>query len=173
MIDGQTGDIADRAARELAERHARQPELFTLCPPAGRRRILRAQRAAVPVGRRNCRTISDKLIEAQPLIGTLARDPSLRGLFDTLALFVKGAEKENDHAAIERLDPTLTAVGDAVRAVLEGGNEPVSWQRLMTGLPPDRRELRRFILTRPVLDFDALEPGARAARRNPPPRRAS
>ena len=36
--------------------------------------------------------ISDKLIEAQPLIGTLARDPSLRGLFDTLALFVKGAE---------------------------------------------------------------------------------
>ena len=32
----------------------------------------------------------------------------------------------------------------------------------MTGLSADRRELRRFILTRPVLDFDALEPGARA-----------
>ena len=32
----------------------------------------------------------------------------------------------------------------------------------MTGRPPDARELRRFILTRPVLDFDSLEPGARS-----------
>ena len=49
-----------------------------------------------------------------------------------------------------------------MQAVLNGGSEPVSWQRLMTGLSTDRRELRRFILTRPVLDFDALESGARA-----------
>ena len=113
-------------------------------------------------------SLSDKLVEAQPLIGTLARDPSLRGLFDTLALFVSGAEKEKNYAAIARLDPTLTAVGDAVRAVLEGGHQPVPWQRLMTGLSNDRRELRRFVLTRPVLDFDTLEAGARAPRRDPP-----
>src|SRR6185312_5167229 len=52
-------------------------------------------------------SLSDKLVEAQPLIGTLARDPSLRGLFDTLKLFVTGAEADNDQTAIERLAPTL------------------------------------------------------------------
>ena len=92
----------------------------------------------------------------------MARDPSLRGLFDTLEVFVRGAEKDNNQAAIERLSPTFAAVANAVQAVLNGGSEPVSWQRLMTGLSSDRRELRRFILTRPVLDFDELQPGGRA-----------
>src|SRR6185437_444092 len=36
------------------------------------------------------------------------------------------------------------------------------WQRLMTGLSNDRRALRRFVLKRPVLDFDTLESDARA-----------
>ena len=35
--------------------------------------------------------MSDKLVAAQPLIGSMARDPSLRGLFDALTLFVEGA----------------------------------------------------------------------------------
>ena len=54
-----------------------------------------------------------------------------------------------------------------MQAVLNGGQQPVPWQRLMTGLSNDRRDLRRFVLTRPVLDFDALEPGGRAQRRDP------
>ena len=58
-----------------------------------------AASSSIATGRCSCRSaelqeISDKMIEAQPLIGTLARDPSLRGLFDTLALFVSGAETE-------------------------------------------------------------------------------
>ena len=73
--------------------------------------------------------LSEQLIAAQPLIGNLARDPSLRGLFDTLALFIAGAGK--DHAAVSRLDPTLAAIGDAVKAVLEGRAEPLSWQQII------------------------------------------
>jgi len=79
-----------------------------------------------------------------------------------LEVFVNGAEKDKNQSAIERLSPTFAAVANAVQAVLNGGSEPVSWQRLMTGLSSDRRELRRFILTRPVLDFDELQPGGRA-----------
>ena len=161
VIDGQTGDIAENAAHELAERLRAKPELFSYVRrPDGGEFFDRYGPLFLSVP--ELQSLSDKLVEAQPLIGTLARDPSLRGLFDTLALFVNGAEKEKDYAAIARLDPTLTAVGDAVQAVLEGRHEPVPWQRLMTGLSNDRRELRRFVLTRPVLDFDTLESGARA-----------
>lgn len=161
VIDGQTGDIAENAARELAERLRAKPELFSYVRrPDGGEFFDRYGPLFLSVP--ELQSLSDKLVEAQPLIGTLARDPSLRGLFDTLALFVGGAEKEKNYAAIARLDPTLTAVGEAVQSVLEGGHRPVSWQRLMTGLSTDRRNLRRFVLTRPVLDFDTLESGARA-----------
>ena len=114
MIDGQTGDVAENAARELAERMRAKPELFRYVrrPDGGE---FFDRNGPLFLSPAELQAISDKLIEAQPLIGTLARDPSLRGLFDTLALFVNGAETDKDHAAIARLDPTLTAVGDAVR----------------------------------------------------------
>ena len=160
VIDGQTGDLADRAAHDLAGRMSARPDLFTYVRrPDGGEFFDRNGPLFLSVGA--LQEISDKIIEAQPLIGTLARDPSLRGLFDTLKLFVTGAETDNNQTAIERLGPTLTAVANAMQAILEGRSEPVSWQRLMTGLSPDRRELRRFVLTRPVLDFNELEPGAR------------
>jgi uncharacterized protein len=161
VIDGRTGDLADRAARDLAARMQARPDLFThVRRPDGGEFFDR--NGPLFLSADELQDISDRIIEAQPLIGTLARDPSLRGLFDTLQVFVEGAEKENDQGAIERLDPALTAVGDAVRAVADGGSEPVSWQRLMTGLSAEGRDLRRFILTRPVLDFDAIQPGAHA-----------
>ena len=161
VIDGQTGDLADRAARDLAARMRDRPDLFTYVrrPDGGE---FFDRNGPLFLSTAELQDISDKVIEAQPLIGTLAHDPSLRGLFDTLELFVTGAEADKDQAAITRLGPTLTSVANAVQAILEGRSEPVSWQRLMTGLSPDRRELRRFVLTRPVLDFDQLEPGHRA-----------
>jgi hopanoid biosynthesis associated RND transporter like protein HpnN len=161
VIDGQTGDLADRAARDLAARMRDRPDLFThVRRPDGGEFFDR--NGPLFLSTAELQDISDKVIEAQPLIGTLAHDPSLRGLFETLEVFVTGAEADKDQAAITRLGPTLTSVANAVQAILEGRSEPVSWQRLMTGLSPDRRELRRFVLTRPVLDFDQLEPGQRA-----------
>src|SRR5919107_6167457 len=100
-----------------------RPELFTYVrrPDGGE---FFDRNGPLFLSRAELQALSDKLIEAQPLIGMLSRDPSLRGLFDTLALFVNGAEKEKDYDAIARLDPTLTAVGAAVQAVLEGRHDP-------------------------------------------------
>ncbi len=159
VIDGDTPDLADRAARQLTERLRAEPGLFQYVrQPDGGPFFDRNGLLFLSLG--ELQTMSDKLIAAQPLIGSLAHDPSLRGLFDTLALFV--GEGGKDQAATVRLDPTLQAVGDAIRGVLAGRPESVSWQRLMTGRAPEPRELRRFVLTRPVLDFQSLEPGARA-----------
>jgi hopanoid biosynthesis associated RND transporter like protein HpnN len=159
VIDGSTGEAADRAAHELAARMRGRPELFLhVRQPDGGEFFER--NGLLFLSPDELQTIADKLIEAQPLVGSLARDPSLRGLLDTLAMFVTGAEKTNDPAAIDRLAPVFTAIADAVEAVLVGRHEPVSWQRLMTGQTQGKRERRRFVLTRPVLDFDALEPGA-------------
>jgi hopanoid biosynthesis associated RND transporter like protein HpnN len=160
VIDGKTGELADRAAREMSERMRARPDLFQYVrrPDGGE---FFEKNGLLFLSVEELQTTADKLIEGQPLIGNLARDPTVRGLFDALALFMTGAEHDKNEAGIKRLGPTLTAVADALEAALHGRNEPVSWQRLMTGQAPDKRELRRFVLTRPVLDFDELEPGAR------------
>src|SRR5713101_1540122 len=104
VIDGQTGDLADRAARELADRLRAEPELFRYVrQPDGGAFFDKNGLLFLPSA--ELEALSEQLISAQPLIGTLSRDPSLRGLFDTLALFVTGVGK--DKGAIDRLAPTL------------------------------------------------------------------
>jgi len=159
VVDGGTGDVADGAARRLADRLRAMPELFLYVrqPDGGKffdRNGLMFLSAA------ELAAMSEQLIAAQPLIGNLARDPSLRGLFDTLAMFVSGVGK--DATAIDRLNPTLAAIGGAVEGALAGRPEPLSWQRMMTGRTAEPRERRRFVLVVPALDFIALERGARA-----------
>lgn len=159
VVDGETGDLADRAARRLADRMRAEPELFRYVrQPDGGDFFERNGLLFLPVA--ELEAISEQLIAAQPLIGNLARDPSLRGLFDTLALFVKSAG--TDAAAVDRLNPTMARISDAVGAALAGRPEQLSWQRLMTGRPAEPRERRRFVLAVPVLDFSALERGAGA-----------
>lgn len=101
--------------------------------------------------------LSDQLAAMQPFLAGLARDPSLRGLFDLLSAAMEAVE---DGADIE-LEPVLAQL-DAAAAALEA-NRPfrVSWQTLMTGeetpagADPPARVQRQFILLRP-----RLEPGS-------------
>ncbi len=57
----------------------------------------------------------------------------------------------------------MTRFGAVLAAAAEGKTRYLSWRSLITGEPPKPEELRRFIEVKPQLDFDALEPGARAS----------
>ena len=100
------------------------------------------------------------MISAQPLIGTLAADPNLRGVFGALDLLAQGGLR----GAVDpgTLDAPIDAVAAAVEAAAAGCHAPISWQNLFSGRKPGMRELRRFVLTRPVLDYEAVQPGQRA-----------
>ncbi|HZU87693.1 MAG TPA: MMPL family transporter, partial [Stellaceae bacterium] len=54
------------------------------------------------------------------------------------------------------------AIDEVVRAVLAGRPASLSWQQRFTGRAPTERDLRKFVLTQPVLDYTALRPGGRA-----------
>jgi hopanoid biosynthesis associated RND transporter like protein HpnN len=103
---------------------------------------------------------ADQLIAAQPLIGTLAADPSIRGVFDALDLTAQGVI--HDEIPAKELDATYTTLAQATEAALAGRDEPISWQGMMTGRKPEPLELRRFIQTQPNLDFAEAMPGAPA-----------
>ncbi len=160
VVDGETGDAADRAAAGLAEALARRRDLF-----------LAVERPdALPFFRRNAllfletdevRQTTERIIAAQPLLGTLAADPSLRGLSTALGLILQGIER--GEARLSDLAAPLAALAPAAGAAAAGRAAPPDWAALFTGRAPDPQALRRFVLVRPRLDFSALSPGATAA----------
>src|SRR6476469_4656088 len=102
----------------------------------------------------------DQLITSQPVVGTLAADPSLRGLMRTLQLALEGVKR--GETTLDKLGPGLSALAITLQSVEENHPLPLSWQTMLGEPSSDPRRLRRFVLAQPVLDFTALQPGARA-----------
>jgi uncharacterized protein len=159
VIDGANGGLADSAAQRLADKLAAEPQFFrNVRRPDGGPFFDQNGLLYLSIGELN--TLSDQLVAAQPLLGSLSADPSLRGLFDTLKLFVDGANRGD--VGIEKLEPTLGKIADVVDAVAAGHPHSLSWQEVLTGEAPNPHDLRKFVLVQPVLDYSALEPGRKA-----------
>ncbi|MBV1798937.1 hypothetical protein [Siccirubricoccus sp. G192] len=115
VMDGVTPDAAERAAATLAA--ALQPvpgRLQEVARPGAEAFFRRSALlfAAEPV----VRGATERIISAQPMIGTLATDPSLRGGVWTLNLVAEGVERAAPRADQVQLADTLSALGDAAEA---------------------------------------------------------
>ncbi|RYY11258.1 MAG: hypothetical protein EON55_14665 [Alphaproteobacteria bacterium] len=97
-------------------------------------------------------------IDAQPFLGQLAADPSLRGLMSALGLIAQGVDA--GQADLGAFTPALAGFHTALSRAAAGKPEPLSWQRLLAGSVADLAGKYRFVLIRPVLDYGALQPGA-------------
>jgi uncharacterized protein len=102
-----------------------------------------------------------QLTSAQPLLGTLAADPSLRGVMDGLSFGTMGVQ--GGLLKLDDLTRPLTMMADTLDAVVAGEPASFSWRVLVKGKPAEIKELRRFIEVHPILDFSALEPGKAAS----------
>jgi len=97
------------------------------------------------------------LISAQPFLGSLAADPTLRGIFGTLSQSLEGVRLGK--AKLDDLRPAFAGIADALEALANGKTPAFSWRTLITGRPAKRSELRHFVSIQPVLDFSNLQPG--------------
>ena len=160
VVDGASPELAENGARKLAAALADDRQHFQTVH----------ETAAGPFFEHNgllflstdeVQHTTEELIRAQPFLGTLAADPTLRGLAQALAYIPKGVEQ----GAIEAEDfaAPLGRLSTTIDALLAGRPASFSWGELMTGKAPAPRELRRFISVKPILDFDALQPGAAAS----------
>lgn len=160
VIDGQTPDQTEDATAALAEALKPRTDLFnTVRRPDGGEFFQRNGLMLLPV--EDVTGATDQMIQAQSLIGSLAADPSLRGLFSTLSLFLGGVEQ--GAVKLDELEAPLGQIANTSETVLTGKPVPLSWQSLLTGRKPLPQEMRRFILVQPKLDYDALEPGKKAS----------
>jgi len=161
VIDGDNADAAETAAARLAEKMLSRPDLF--------RNVIRPD--SIPFFRKNgllflprdrLEEILNVMVQAQPLLGTLARDPSLRGLFGAFDLVMEGLKRGD--VRYEDLDKPFTLMAETVEVALGGREKPLPWRSLMSEGAASKHDLRKFIITQPVLDFEALSPGAKASR---------
>jgi hopanoid biosynthesis associated RND transporter like protein HpnN len=160
VVDGATPEVVDAAAASLAKRLAAEPTVFQSVerPDAG---PFFRKNGLLFLDESQLTTMAENLVKAQPMIGGLTADPSLRGLFGALRLALQGVQHGDVNAA--DLSGPISAVATAIKASLSGRTSPVSWSKLLTGEDPMPEELRRFIITRPVLDYSDIEPGRRAS----------
>jgi uncharacterized protein len=156
VVSGQTPELTDTAAAGLAAGLAAQPRLFRSVerPDSGpfwaHNRLLFASLDDV-------KTAIAQIIKGQPFLGSMASDPSLRGLANTLSLSVKGVN--DGETSPQELRTPMRALADALQTLAAGKPTFFSWRALITEKEPDKREMRYFILVDPVLDFSQLQPG--------------
>ncbi|MGL4964306.1 MAG: MMPL family transporter [Inquilinus sp.] len=161
VIDGQTPELAESAATQLTKALTAEPSLFrTVRRPDGGPFFDKNGILLLPLT--EVQQTANDIIAAQPLLGGLAADPTLRGLFGVLDLALQGVQ--TGQAERSQMQPAFTRVAATIDANLTSAHvvQPLSWQSLLSSGPPSPRTLRRFVLAQPVLDYGALEPGAKA-----------
>ena len=160
VVDGATSGLAEHATAALTQWMRQHPELYkTVRRPDGGPFF--DKNGLLYMSTDELQQLSDQLVQAQPLLGTIAADPSLRGLMGALDLALEGVQRGETKLA--DLDAPLTAVAETTESVDQGHPRPFPWDKLISGKDPSPQALRRFILVQPVLDYGDLEPGKKAS----------
>jgi hopanoid biosynthesis associated RND transporter like protein HpnN len=94
---------------------------------------------------------------AAPLIEIMAGDPSLRGLTGALETGLAGVKR--GEVKLDSTERPFSLVAQTVENVLKTGSGTFSWRELVSDKPLTDSDRRAFIEFRPILDFNALEPG--------------
>ena len=102
----------------------------------------------------------NNLVQAQPFIGQLAADPSMRGLLTAIGLLGQGAAQ--GQVDLSGYATALQGFAHGLKAAADGHPVPISWQRLLGGTLSDKAGPSRFVLVQPVQDYGVIEPGAEA-----------
>lgn len=160
VVDADTPDNADYAATALTDKLKVMTDRFSYVE----------QPDGIPFFHKNAflflskeelnRTLGD-LVRAQPMLGALAGDPNLRGLFDMITNMARGVL----HGDIDykQVDKPFEALGETLDAEVRSQYKPLGWQGLMSSRKASDNDLRKIIITKPVLDYHALQPGKVAA----------
>jgi hypothetical protein len=154
VVDGETPEQSEAAATLLAARLRAEPDMFYAVrrPDAG---PFWSHNGLLYAATRDVQATMAELIKAEPLLGPMAADPSLRGLMTTLSTALQGVS--SNAASLKDLRKPIRALATALEQLRTGRPSFFSWRALVRDGRPDPHELRHVILTDPRLQFDQLE----------------
>ncbi|MBV8823547.1 MAG: MMPL family transporter [Hyphomicrobiales bacterium] len=155
VIDAPTPEATEQATNKLAQALKARPEQFRAVSQPGGGEFF-AKNGLLFLPRDDVAKATDGIPRADPLIGTLAADPSLRGVLDTLWLGLAGVQRGD--LKLDDMARVMNTGADTAQEAIDGRPASFSWRGLARG-KVEPNELRRFLLVAPVLDFTALQPG--------------
>jgi hopanoid biosynthesis associated RND transporter like protein HpnN len=101
--------------------------------------------------------LTSQFTSAAPLIEIMAGDPSLRGLTGALETGLAGVKR--GEVKLDNTARPFALVARTIENVLKTGSGIFSWRELVSDKPLTDADRRAFIEFKPLLDFNALEPG--------------
>jgi len=158
VVDGTSEADVDAAAALIARALNARPDLFRNVFYAGKDPFFE-RNGLLYLGTAELEAIADQISDAQPVLGVVAKDPSLRGMFDFLETILDlGAEPGADASAAA---PLFDSVADVVASHAGGGNERLAWSVIG---PTDETASNhtQFVLAQPVEDAGAFDPAGQA-----------
>ncbi len=164
VIDAASPDRANTAANMLAAKLAADSKQF----PAVRRPDggpYFEKNGLLFLPEKCVRDAMDKLVQAQPFLGALASDPSLRGVMDSLSTALMGVS--SGQAKLADIDAPMDAFFGTLQKTNAGKRAYLSWREMFAEGDTNRKECsfartRTFIEVQPKLDYSSLMPGESA-----------
>ena len=155
VIDGDTPENARLQRDRLAERLKKEMGLFKeVYAPGGGEFFER--NGLLYLSAKELEALSENLASAQPLLGLISKDLSLRGLFSVIERIVS---EKGDTEQKTKLVPFFDCLAQALDHSSANRPKPVSWQELILGKEVAGEASRQFILLDPFLDSAAFSGG--------------
>ncbi|MDP9137223.1 MAG: MMPL family transporter, partial [Pseudomonadota bacterium] len=160
VVQAPTPELVRQASDKLAEAIAKRTDVIvSVRRPGGGEFFANNGLLFLPAA--EVEGVSQQLVAAEPLISTLAMNPSLSGVMEAIALALQGVGA--GRLTLDDAIRPMTLLSETVENVLAKRPASFSWRVLMSGKPAEPRELRSFIEVKPILDYSALEPGQAAS----------
>jgi hopanoid biosynthesis associated RND transporter like protein HpnN len=159
VIEAPTPELTSAAAAALRQKLSGDTKNFESVQPLGSGEFFDKNGLLflpVPeVGR-----LTGQFEAAAPLIEIMAGDPSIRGLTGALEAGLAGIKR--GQVKLDSTERPFTLIAETVENVLNTGSGTFSWRELVSDKPLADSDRRAFIEFKPILDFNALEPGKEA-----------
>ena len=156
VFESDTAERAEEAADEMATRLRETPMLYQSIYQPGKGPFFE-KNGLLYLEIDDLWKVDERLTEAEPFLGTLSRDPSLRGLFSVLEqAFDEPLSSPNQ----ELLKKIFDGISEAIDAQREGQVSRPFWRKeLLDEAIQPKALYRSFILVKPQLDFTSLQVG--------------
>ncbi|HSS45859.1 MAG TPA: MMPL family transporter [Burkholderiales bacterium] len=159
VIEGDSAGHADSASQKLiAQLKQETKALESIYDPE--QTSFFSQNGLLYLDKKELLQLSDRLTEAAPFLGTLAQDPSLRGLFTVLG---RALDENLSPDYRTRLKHMLDSISGIAEALSAGRLLKQSWRgQFIEGTMAQGNDRRHFILIKPKFDYSSLQPGQEA-----------
>jgi hopanoid biosynthesis associated RND transporter like protein HpnN len=159
VVEAPTPELTGAAAKALAEKLSGDKKNFEAVTPLGSGEFFEKNGLLfLPV--EEVGKVAGQLEAAAPLIEIMAGDPSIRGLTGALETGLAGIKR--GQVKLDNAERPFNLISQTIENILAKGTATFSWRELVSDKPLTDADKRAFIEFKPILDFQALEPGKTA-----------